>query len=60
MNLDNFDYNLAEAYALGYFDGRSKGVDTNPYEYDDTCRFLYTQGYERGVADYCELDTEDE
>ena len=55
MKRFDFDHGIAYAYALGYFDGRSKGVDCNhfmcPYEH-----YAYGQGYERGVSDYCELD----
>lgn len=44
---------LMRAYAIGYFHGRSIGVDNCPYE-DDHHRVLYRYGYEAGVADYCE------
>ena len=40
------------AYALGYYDGRSQGVEANPFD-NDAERNAYTQGYERGVTDYC-------
>jgi hypothetical protein len=55
MNIKEFDFMLADAYALGYFDGRTHGMTNNPYD-DDTQRYLYGQGYERGVSDYCDLD----
>jgi hypothetical protein len=51
------NYPLAYAYALGYYDGRSKGVEDNQFTFDDE-RQAYTEGYERGVTDYCELDEE--
>lgn len=49
------NHSLAYAYALGYYDGRSKGVEVNCFEADEY-RLAYTEGYERGVTDYCELD----
>lgn len=49
----------AYAYALGYYDGRSKGTENNPYG-NDRLRHAYDEGYERGVADYCDLDETDE
>ena len=40
------------AYAVGYFHGRSEGVyRDNLYEGD--LRHFYKQGYDSGVADYC-------
>ena len=47
--------NEYEAYALGYYDGRSQGVENNIYQ-ESKLRVMYTMGYERGVADYCFLD----
>jgi hypothetical protein len=44
--------NTYEAYAIGYYDGRNNGVENNVYD-ESQLRFLYTTGYERGVADYC-------
>lgn len=41
------------AYARGYYDGRVEGVENNPFE-DDESRASYSNGYERGVSDYCE------
>lgn len=41
------------AYARGYYDGRSIGVENCPFEYWEYAA-LYRQGYEAGVADYCE------
>ena len=54
---DVMDY--AYAYALGYWDGRSKGVEDNKFE-DDKSRVAYGFGYERGVSDFCEHDEETE
>ncbi len=59
MTLNNFDYNLAQAYALGYYHGRAVGTENDPYVSDDL-RFLYSEGYQRGVTDYCDLDTRSE
>lgn len=44
-------------YALGYYGGRANGVYDNPYE-DREMQLAYKLGYDRGVADYChyELD----
>ena len=43
------------AYALGYWHGRSEGVDHDPFaEPEGNCRHFYRAGYEAGVADYCE------
>ena len=44
------------AYAVGYFHGRMTGIDKNPYcgETEAEQRYAYTEGYERGVNDYCE------
>jgi hypothetical protein len=48
------------SYAIGYYQGRHVGT----YEYDgyesmsDQEQHLYRLGYDRGVADYCEFDTE--
>lgn len=44
--------NTIQVYAIGYYDGRSNGVENNLFN-DSELRILYTMGYERGVADYC-------
>lgn len=44
--------NTIQAYAIGYYDGRSNGVENNLFDNSES-RVLYTMGYERGVADYC-------
>ena len=43
------------AYALGYHAAQSEGCDENPYRDGDDRRHYYRAGYDRGVADYCEL-----
>ena len=48
------------AYALGYFDGRAHGTEANPYDGADARRAAYDEGYQRGVADYCDLDAHPE
>lgn len=47
--------NTYEAYAIGYYYGRTCGIENNNYD-DSSLRVLYTLGFERGVADYCEYD----
>ena len=43
-----------QAYALGYFYGRSQGNDPGLYSEDEgSCRHFYRAGYEAGVSDYC-------
>jgi len=53
--------NRKEAYALGYYYGRAKGsygyIDFD--EMEDTICHEFRLGYDRGVADYCELDIEE-
>ena len=51
--------NTYEAYAIGYYHGRACGIEVNNYD-DSSLRVLYTLGYERGVADYCEYDADKE
>jgi hypothetical protein len=46
------DLNIV-AYAVGYYDGRSNGIETPP-EDDDIMRVSYIMGFERGVRDYCD------
>jgi len=52
------NYAHLDAYALGYYHGRSEGVDANPYDHAQTERSLYNDGYEHGVGDYCRIDQE--
>jgi len=46
--------NTTYAYALGYYAGRALGVEENPYSGETQAEehAAYTEGYERGVADY--------
>lgn len=51
------DMNVMEAYAIGYYDGRAKGYELNPYDQEMPERYWYNLGYEAGVSEYCrELD----
>ena len=51
--LDQNDFRInAYAYARGYYDGRTKGTEDNPFSHPDT-RASYSRGYQTGVADYC-------
>jgi predicted Zn-dependent protease with MMP-like domain len=52
----DYDFDALNAYALGYYEGRAFGVDSNNYDGNDPNRALYKWGYERGVSDYCALD----
>ncbi len=45
-------FNSYQEYMLGYLHGYKDGIDNNPYE-KDAQRFLYRNGYETGVTDYC-------
>jgi hypothetical protein len=40
------------AFARGYYDARSEGIERNPYETESE-RAMYRDGYEWGIADYC-------
>ncbi len=40
------------AFALGYFDGRTDGVERNPFRGEP--ERMYREGYDLGVADYCQ------
>ena len=48
-----------KAYALGYYHGRSEGVEKDPFVADEL-RHLYRRGYEAGVADYTTTDEGEE
>ena len=50
---------LREAYAVGYYEGRAVGTESNPFEADDL-RLSYRHGYDAGVADYCRHHVDDE
>jgi hypothetical protein len=57
MRWRNEDFNMAYVYARGYFDGRSNGVrETNLDWMTPEEVGIYSNGYDRGVTDYCELD----
>jgi hypothetical protein len=43
-------------YALGYYDGRTNGVENAPI--DEKKRVVYIMGFDRGVSDYCEIDVD--
>ncbi len=44
-------------YARGYYDGRTKGWCDTPIEWmNDTEKHTYNEGFDKGVADYCEFD----
>lgn len=43
-------------YARGYYDGRRAGVEGRPDNLTDEEEQSYSEGYERGVADFCEYD----
>jgi hypothetical protein len=53
--------NAKESYALGYYYGRSEGsyglIDFD--DFTDDARHEFKLGYDRGVADYCDLDIEE-
>ena len=50
------------AFALGYYHGRAVGVEENPYsgETQPHEHAAYTDGYERGVGDYCDEHGEED
>lgn len=42
-----------KAYAIGYYDGRAEGVESNPYKAgEDALRHMYRRGYDAGIAEY--------
>lgn len=55
--MQDLDLMLADAYAVGYFEGRTLGFENTQFE-DDVSRHYYRLGYDRGVADYCEFDAD--
>ncbi len=55
MKIDNETYKFAQYYAIGYYEGRVHGRCISEPETDGVERHAYRAGYERGVADYCEL-----
>ena len=54
--------NEKQAYALGYFYGRSEGsygmLDLD--QFTDIARHEFHAGYESGVSDYCLVDIDQE
>jgi len=44
-------------YARGYYDGRAKGVESEGFLLH---RYAYRAGYDKGVADYCEYDLDED
>lgn len=51
--------NLNYWYARGYFDGRTHGNQeslSDDIALSDQERRAYTQGYDTGVTDYCDMD----
>jgi hypothetical protein len=54
--------NTKEAFALGYFYGRSEGsyglLDLD--QFSEEAKYEFKLGYERGVFDYSVCDTEGE
>ena len=47
-----------KAFALGYYDGRTEGVESDPYVADNL-RHMYRRGYDAGVAEYSAIVTDD-
>ena len=56
--MNNNQYNICCAFALGYYHGREDGNENNPYDPSDIARDYYKRGYDKGIVDYCaeELD----
>lgn len=51
------DWDLAYVYARGYFDGRVNGYEATDLDWMIPEEVgVYEQGYDKGVADYCDLD----
>lgn len=51
--MKQFNEAIARSYALGYYDGRTSGIQTLPEHFTDEYRAAYTWGYDAGVTDYC-------
>jgi hypothetical protein len=61
QNLSNELEKNCVAYAVGYHDGRAEGVARLPEVWIGSfAESLYKMGYDRGVADFCaeELDND--
>jgi hypothetical protein len=50
-----YQYSEVLAFAEGYYAGRAEGVRNNFY-HNDALRIQYDVGYDKGVADYSELE----
>jgi hypothetical protein len=50
--MDNKEYNMCCAFALGYYHARLNGVEYNPYDPSDIERDYYKRGYDKGIVDY--------
>ena len=50
-----FDRLIAYAYARGYYDARSEGIEINPYPSESLADMhqAYREGYDCGISDYC-------
>lgn len=57
MSEKTYQYNEVIAFAEGYYAGRAEGVRNNLYD-DDLLRIQYDAGYDRGVADYSEFESD--
>jgi hypothetical protein len=52
LNSENESYFVA--FAMGYADGKGKGVDDGETNFNTPEeKYLYEAGYERGVSDFC-------
>lgn len=47
----NNSYDSYYLFAIGYYDGRTKGISREDVSFDH--RYHYDAGYEAGVSDYC-------
>ena len=61
----NNDLTRKEAYwfSRGYYDGRTFGNEESQDAVDawsEEIRLAYKQGYDIGVADYCEMDIDEQ
>lgn len=51
--MNDFNFEHMRAYANGALDGYNTGNENNPYVTDEL-RFCYSEGYQYGVALYCQ------
>lgn len=47
------------AFAKGYYDGLVDGIENNIYK-QDLMRYFYRNGYDAGIAEYCNKTHPDE